>query len=150
MIDPQVLRLEPDGRTSTPPNPETAPQAPPRHILLVEDNDDARETLQTLLGLFGHHVDVAHDGPAGVAKAEVVRPQVALIDIGLPGMDGYEVARKPREVLGNDVFLVALTGFGQPEDRERAERAGCNAHLVKPVDIQELTRLLAALPARTC
>ena len=117
-----------------------------RHVLMVEDHSDSRETLEMLLALLGHRVDTAEDGPQGVAKAVAVRPQVALIDIGLPGMDGYEVARQVRAALGDAIFLIALTGYGQIEDRRRASEAGFNAHLVKPVDMQALATLLDQLP----
>jgi CheY-like chemotaxis protein len=130
-------------------------QAPPRlvrrraeeasgvHILIVEDNEDGRESLRELLELWGHHVSVAGNGPEGVEMAFSVRPEVALIDIGLPGLDGNEVARRIRELLGgDDIALIAMTGYGQPEDRRRALQAGFDRYLVKPVDPAELSRLL--------
>jgi PAS domain S-box-containing protein len=118
-------------------------KAPARRVLVVEDNDDAREMLRNLLQLFGHDVHEARDGASGVEEARRVRPDAALIDIGLPGIDGYEVARRIRaDVPG--ARLVALTGYGQPEDRERALAAGFDVHLVKPVDPEQLQRLLAA------
>ncbi|HEV3116476.1 MAG TPA: ATP-binding protein, partial [Gemmataceae bacterium] len=120
-------------------------QVPARHILLIEDNADGRVTLQRLLQLLGHRVDIAEDGVRGVAAALANRPQVALIDIGLPTMDGYEVAEKMRAEFGKEIFLVALTGYGQTDDRRRALKAGFDAHVTKPVDITELSALLAAL-----
>jgi signal transduction histidine kinase/CheY-like chemotaxis protein len=128
---------------SAPPNLTKSRPANSRHILIVEDNADGRESLATLLRLLGHRVDVAEDGPGGVAAALALRPEVALIDIGLPKLDGYEVARQVRASLGPAVLLVALTGYGQPEDQQRALAAGCNAHLVKPVELQALQTLLA-------
>ena len=120
-----------------------ATPAPARRVLVVEDNDDAREMLRNLLHLFGHEVHEACDGASGIEQARRVRPDAALIDIGLPGIDGYEVARRIRaDVPG--ARLVALTGYGQPEDRERALAAGFDVHLVKPVDPEQLQRLLAA------
>jgi PAS domain S-box-containing protein len=119
-----------------------APVKVSRHVLIVEDNPDGRETLQTLLKLLNHRVDVAEDGREGVAKALALRPQVALIDIGLPTLDGYQVARQVRAALGNSVFLIALTGYGQAEDRRRTAEAGFDAHLVKPVDTEQLSQLL--------
>jgi two-component system, sensor histidine kinase len=116
----------------------------PRHILLIEDNRDTREVLCALLELDGHQVEPAADGQQGVDLARTKRPDVGLIDIGLPGMDGYEVARRLR-ALGHSMTLIALTGYGEPEDRQRAEDAGFDAHLVKPVDPSELTRTLARL-----
>ncbi|HUP31019.1 MAG TPA: ATP-binding protein [Usitatibacter sp.] len=117
-----------------------------RHILVVEDNADARETLGMLLSMAGHRVDTADDGPSGLASALAERPEVALVDIGLPRMDGYEVARRLRSNAGGyRPYLVALTGYGLPEDRERALAAGFDAHVVKPVDPAVLDQLLAGL-----
>ena len=113
-----------------------------KRVLVVEDNDDAREMLRNLLDTFGHEVHEASDGAAGVEEARRLRPDTALIDIGLPGMDGYEVARRIRADIPG-TRLVALTGYGQPEDRERALAAGFDVHLVKPVDPDQLQRLLA-------
>ena len=114
-------------------------------VLLIEDNADAREALRVLLELDGYDVEAAGDGPQGLEIARAKRPAVALIDIGLPGIDGYEVARRLRALSGPRSFLVALTGYSDPEDRHRAEEAGFDAHVVKPVDPDELTRLLARL-----
>ena len=114
-------------------------------VLLIEDNADAREALRVLLELDGYDVEAAGDGPQGLEIARAKKPAVALIDIGLPGMDGYEVARRLRALSGPRSFLVALTGYSDPEDRHRAEEAGFDAHVVKPVDPDELTRLLARL-----
>jgi PAS domain S-box-containing protein len=125
---------------------ETPAAATARHVLIVEDNADARETLKTLLRLQGHQVETAEDGLRGVEQILVSRPQVALIDLGLPGLDGIDVARQVRGALGDRVFLVALTGFGQEDDRRRTLDAGFNAHLLKPVDLEELARLLASVP----
>jgi signal transduction histidine kinase/CheY-like chemotaxis protein len=115
----------------------------PCHVLIVEDDADGRETLKTLLQATGYRVETAPDGPEGVAKALEVRPQVALVDIGLPQMDGHDVARALRGKLGKDIYLIALTGFGASEDRRLALKAGFDAHLTKPVDFEELSRLLA-------
>jgi signal transduction histidine kinase/methanogenic corrinoid protein MtbC1/CheY-like chemotaxis protein len=113
-------------------------------VLLVDDNVDAAESLAMLLRLRGHEVAVAYDGPAALRAAEARRPEVALLDIGLPSMDGYELARRlrPQPGLGRTV-LVALTGWGQEEDRRRSAEAGFDHHLVKPVDLPELQRVLA-------
>jgi CheY-like chemotaxis protein len=132
-----------------PEGPEPEPEArndeaaPPRHILIVEDNEDGRESLVTLLGLLGHRVDAVEDGRRGVEAALAIRPEVALIDINMPGIDGYEVARQVRKALGGDVLLVAMTGSGQPDDRLRAAEAGFDAHLLKPVELALLQKLLA-------
>jgi PAS domain S-box-containing protein len=114
-----------------------------RRVLIVEDNDDAREAVRLLLETAGHEVHEANDGRAGLQAALDTRPEVAIVDLGLPGIDGFELARRLRATAaGARIRLVALTGYGQPEDRARAAEAGFDAHLVKPVDER---RLLAAL-----
>jgi signal transduction histidine kinase len=115
-------------------------------ILVVEDNPDNRRILQRLLEIWGYETHVAADGPEGVAAAGALRPDVALIDIGLPGLDGYQVARQIRHGLGSAIHLVALTGYGQPEDRRRAAEAGFDEHLVKPVEPDRLRQLLSKIP----
>ena len=115
-----------------------------RRILIIEDNADCRETLRLLLNVWGFEVDVAEDGPGGLCKAITGRPDIAVVDIGLPGLDGYEVARRLRRELADGVRLVALTAYGQPEDRRRALQAGFDVHLTKPADIEELSRVLRA------
>lgn len=114
-----------------------------RHVVVVEDNPDNRETLVMLLELLGHEVTSACDGPSGARAVLEERPDVAIVDIGLPGFDGYEVARRVRSALGPDVVLVALTGYGQAEDRERARRAGFDVHLTKPADVDRVARAVA-------
>jgi signal transduction histidine kinase len=122
----------------------------PRSILIVEDNADSRETLSTLLTLWGHHVIVAENGPRGVEKALTSLPEIALVDIGLPDLDGYQVAEQIRAAPGGDViYLIALTGYGQQGDRRRSISSGFNAHLVKPVDPKELGRMLAEARVET-
>jgi two-component system, sensor histidine kinase len=127
------------------PLPAQAERPARRDIVVVEDNADARETLQHILELAGHVVHTASDGVAGLQAVLTQRPDVALVDIGLPLMDGYEVARRIRatEKAGEHIVLVAVTGYGLPEDRERALHAGFDAHMVKPVDAQALAQLLA-------
>jgi signal transduction histidine kinase len=116
-----------------------------RRVLIIEDIRDARETLQELLELLGYQVETAEDGERGLELLRSSPPDVALVDIGLPGLSGYEVAERFRSgPNGAGVRLVALTGYGQPEDRERALRAGFDAHVVKPIDPEELGRLLSA------
>ena len=117
----------------------------PRRCLLIEDHVDAAESLAMLLQLIGHEVEVAFDGAAGLAKARSQRPEVVLCDIGLPGMDGYAVARALRAAPETgSAFLIALTGYGQDDDRRRALEAGFDAYLIKPIDLEALRRLLAS------
>jgi len=134
---------------------EHQPVAPPavtraaiakRRILVVDDNHDAAASLSLLLELDGHAIVTVHDGPAAYAAAEVHRPEVALIDLGLPQMDGFELCRRIREQSwGRGMILVALTGWGQEEDRSRTRAAGFDAHLVKPVDYAGLLELLGSV-----
>lgn len=116
-----------------------------RRILLVEDNPDARQAMRDLLELWGHQVAVAPDGLQGVAMALTESPELALVDIGMPGMDGYRVAEELRSRVGQKIRLVAITGYGGPEGHDRALRAGFDLHLVKPVKPDELDRLLSTL-----
>jgi CheY-like chemotaxis protein len=118
-----------------------------RRVLLVEDQVDAREMMRIALEIAGHEVTVADDGPSAVAAAAKVNPDIAFVDIGLPGFNGYEVARQVRALRGDTIVLVALTGYGQPSDRADSESAGFDHHLVKPVDLDKVTDLLDALPA---
>jgi CheY-like chemotaxis protein len=116
----------------------------PRRVLVVEDNPDSRDTLCMLLRLNGFQVEGAGDGQEGVRKALAWRPAAAVVDIGLPLFDGYEVARRLRAGLDGPLLLIALTGYGQPEDRRRAFAAGFDHHLTKPADPAVLLRLLRA------
>ena len=114
-------------------------------ILLVEDSEDARHMLQMLLMLAGHEVYAAVDGPSGLEMARTKRPDIAVIDLGLPGMDGFEVARQLRAGSEKEVRLIALSGYGQPEDRRKTLDAGFDMHLVKPVDPAHLSTAIAAV-----
>jgi len=116
-----------------------------RSILIVEDNADARDALGALLELEGHVVAAAAEGHQALELVRATDPDIALVDIGLPGIDGYEVARRVRALDGRRPVLIALTGYGQPEDRRRASEAGFDGLLVKPVDPTALTTLLATL-----
>ena len=123
--------------------------APPvrRRILVADDNADALETLATVLELGGHEVFSAANGSLALESAERHLPEVALLDIGMPLLDGYEVARRIRaQAWGKRITLVALTGWGQDSDRRRSQEAGFDSHLVKPLDLDKLTQLLARLP----
>ena len=115
------------------------------HVLVVDDNRDARDLLCEGLTLLGFDVQGAGDGPAALTTADRLAPNVALVDIGLPGMDGYELARRLRSAHAG-LRLVALTGYGQASDRIRAREAGFDVHLVKPVELDVLQRLLEGLP----
>ena len=117
---------------------------PKLRILVVDDNQDAGRTLGMLLQINGHEVRNAQDGLEAIAAAEEFRPDVILMDVGMPKLNGYEATRRIRESsFGKDIFIVALTGWGQAEDIARSIDAGCSAHLVKPVDFTELEQLLA-------
>jgi PAS domain S-box-containing protein len=148
-----VVRLPAAGdaarRVDLPASPAPGPGEPAavRRVLVVDDNLDAAQSLATLLKLWGHEVTVAHDGAAALEAVRARASDVILLDIGLPGMSGLEVARQVR---GNPErpLLVALTGYGQEQDRRRSIAAGFDCHLVKPVDLRELRRLIAAAPAR--
>ncbi|WP_167784869.1 ATP-binding protein [Ramlibacter rhizophilus] len=118
-------------------------------VLVVDDNVDAAETLVTVLDMLGHEARSAHAGEEALALAASFQPELVLLDIGLPGMDGYEVARRLRaDARLGRVLLVALTGWGSQEDRKRARDAGFDHHLTKPVDVAAVEALLAQLPAR--
>jgi signal transduction histidine kinase len=138
-------------RTTARVAPEDA--APPaalasQRLLVVDDNRDAAESLATLLKLLGAEVQVAFSGPEALESFATYRPNVVLLDIGMPGMDGHEVARRIRRLPdAGDVTLIALTGWGQTEDRHRSRLAGFDHHIVKPADIQALQSLLVSLDA---
>jgi PAS domain S-box-containing protein len=133
-----------------PPGPQLLiPSTPPtrrRRIVVVEDHEDSRILLRQLLELNGHEVYEAADGVSGLAEIIRVRPDVALVDLGLPGLDGYEVARKVREACQGSVAIVALTGYDLADYRQRSREAGFDDHLVKPVSSDALSRILAAPP----
>ncbi len=132
-----------------PPPSRTAPPATtvPRRILVVDDNVDSADSLAMLLKMVGHDVHTANNGFAGLETASVLQPDLILLDIGMPGLNGYEVARRIREEpWGKTITLAALTGWGQRDDRLRSREAGFDLHMVKPVEPAELERLLAGLP----
>lgn len=125
--------------------PTASHAASPCRIVIVEDNDDAREMLREVLAMAGHSVGEAANGATGVDLARDVAPDLAIIDIGLPDIDGYEVARRVRAQSTRPISLIALTGFGQPEDLRRAREAGFDLHLVKPVTVERLDHAIATL-----
>ena len=114
-----------------------------KRVLIADDNVDATESLQLWLEMAGHEVHTALTGPAALKVAETVRPQVALLDVGMPGMSGLEVAAKIREApWGREIVLIALTGWGQEEDRRRSQDAGFDHHLTKPVPPETIEELI--------
>jgi CheY-like chemotaxis protein len=116
-----------------------------RSVLVVDDNCDAADSLSMLLRLAGAKVTVAYDGASALAAVPIHQPDVVLLDVGMPGMDGYTVASRIRQdAQNNDMLLIALTGFGQEEDRKRSTAAGFNDHLTKPADLQALLSLVAS------
>jgi two-component system, sensor histidine kinase len=114
------------------------------HILIIEDNQDGRETLRALLTLYGYQVDVAADGAEGLEMALRLHPDAALVDIGLPRLDGYQVAECLRAARGNSIRLLACTAYGDVTTRIRASEAGFDAFLVKPVDPEHIVAWLTA------
>jgi PAS domain S-box-containing protein len=145
-----VVRLPliapPGGDPSVGGAAETTPdsRADTRHkrVLVVDDQADAALSLAWLLKAWGHEVYVAHDGPAALEAAQAHAPELVLLDIGLPGMDGHEVARRLRMIARNGLQIIALTGYAREEDRSRSREAGFNDHLVKPIDPEDLRRML--------
>ena len=127
---------------------EAEPRTTPRHIVIVEDNSDVRDLLRHKLGRLGHKVDDASDGLEGLQVLLREKPDLALVDLGLPGMDGFALAREARNQLGENVVLVAVSGFGQPEDKRRALEAGFDEHITKPADVQDIENILRRFPPR--
>ena len=149
-----VRREQASGRRIDPtPGPAVTPAEPPerepgaaRRILIADDNEDAARTLEVLLGLGGHQVCVALDGQEALDLASTFRPDVALLDIGMPRLTGHEVARRLRQDPRFDgTWLIALTGWGQDLDRRKSEEVGFDRHLVKPIDPATLMALIASL-----
>lgn len=118
------------------------PEKSARRVLVVDDNEDAADSLATLLDVMGYEVRIAYDGPEAIEAADEFQPQVALLDIGLPRLSGYDIARHVREKRGEDVLLVAITGWGQEEDRRLALEAGFDHHFTKPADFDALLGLI--------
>ncbi len=143
---PLGARLTPEEATREP-SPVPAPSK--RRILIVDDNRDGADSLAMLLEMMGNEVHTAHDGLEAVGAAAAFQPDVILLDIGLPKLSGYEVARRIREQQGGaNILLVALTGWGQEEDRRRSREAGFDEHMTKPLELRALKKLLAATSAR--
>jgi CheY-like chemotaxis protein len=130
------------------PAPGPTPEAPAvgRRVLIVDDNTDAADLIADALQSLGHLTKVAYDGPSALQAAPEFRPELALLDIGLPVMDGYELGRRLSNVPGcEQVKLVALTGYGQTTDRERSREAGFDEHLVKPIDLERILNVIDRL-----
>jgi CheY-like chemotaxis protein len=133
-----------DVNTGTSPALNATPQG--FRILVVDDNHDSALSLAMMLSIMGHETRTAHDGESAVSTAELFLPDVVLLDIGLPKLNGYEVAQRIREnTWGQSMFLIAVTGWGQEEDRQRSSEVGLNVHMVKPVEPAALERLLSEL-----
>ena len=138
-----IVRLPLLDAEAKPETPRTMEPLPRRRILIVDDSRDGGESMTVLLRVLGAEVELVHSGRAALQSVEQSRPDVVLLDIGMPGMDGYEVARRIRANSANrGIMLIALTGWGQEEDRQRSAAAGFNHHLVKPADIDQLRQLL--------
>ena len=146
-----VVRLPVLSKPAVSSQPETVVESSPgRRILIVDDNRDSADSLAMLLEITGNKTYMAYDGVEAVEAIEKVRPEVVLLDIGLPKLDGHEVCRRVREQpWGRDIVVIALTGWGQEDDRRKSEEAGFNGHLVKPVDYDKLLDLLGSLTARS-
>jgi PAS domain S-box-containing protein len=137
---------QPAAATDTPIDEPRGPTGPARRILVVDDNRDSAESMAMMLQLTGNEVTTAHDGIAAVEAAERVRPEVILMDVGMPRLNGYEATRRIREQpWGQGTVIIALTGWGQDVDRVQSRQAGCDGHLVKPIALADLDKLLATL-----
>jgi CheY-like chemotaxis protein len=122
-----------------------APAASGKRILIVDDNRDVADLLVEALGAKGHVTQAAYDGPTALAVAEIFRPEIGILDIGLPVMDGYELSIELRRRFGDALKLVALTGYGQAHDLKRSKEVGFRKHLVKPVPLEQLTAIIEGL-----
>jgi CheY-like chemotaxis protein len=144
--------LAPDGVHLAPvsePAVVAAPAAPRRVVVVADVSTDGAEAMAELLEALGSEAYVAHDGVSVVELVERVRPQLVLMDVGMPRQNGLDATRQiRRETWGRDVTIIALTGWGQDADRERSRAAGCDGHLVKPIDVQSLKDLLWTLPEK--
>jgi CheY-like chemotaxis protein/two-component sensor histidine kinase len=144
-----ALAEEPSSAGGGDPRRGEAPDPVPRRLLVIEDNPAVAESLMKLLSLGGHEVRVFPDGPSALEGLTGYRPEIVILDIGLPGMDGYEVAQAIRKRSGTDsIVLIALTGYGQDQDRRRSLEAGFDYHLTKPVDPPALFSLISSAPGK--
>jgi two-component system CheB/CheR fusion protein len=133
--------------TQTKPPGGVTQKAAPLRVVVVDDNEDGADSLANLLELLGHQVRVAYDGPTGITTVRGFSPHLVLLDIGLPGLDGYEVARRLRRDPGTHPVLVAVSGYGRDEDRQLAQAAGFQHHFVKPIEFETIQTLLASIAA---
>lgn len=139
---PATVETEP--MEPAPPAEAAADREPNLRVLVIEDNKDTASTLGVILKLWGHEIEIAYNGHAGLNAARQFRPDVVLLDIELPGIDGYEVAKSLRQFTELDqTVIVAITGYGQPEDQARSREVGINYHYTKPIDLPSLRKLLA-------
>jgi len=149
---PRLMRADVDEssahQAATPPVPPMNVPHQALQILVVDDNVDAAQMMALLVETLGHHASIEHSSTAALERAAVDPPDVCLLDIGLPDIDGYELARRLRaQTKGRQPLLVAVTGYGQDQDRERTRQAGFDHHLVKPADTTALSRLLDQMSA---
>ena len=141
---PTVAAKQADAAGSPPGETNSRAARPKYRIVVADDNEDAAESLAMLLRMLGHDPQVVHDGLQAVEEAAAGKPDVVLLDIGMPNLNGYDACRRIRALPGGkDIFLVALTGWGQEEDRQRSREAGFDEHLTKPADPAVLEKLLA-------
>jgi CheY-like chemotaxis protein len=146
---PRSTVVEPHRLIASAPEAD-ARQGIPRRVLIADDNRDGAETLGMLLQLANHEVHLAHDGPAALELAERLKPDIAVLDIGMPGLTGYEVAERIRaETWGRHMVLIAVTGWGQQSDKRKAHLAGFDHHLTKPMNAIDLEQLFAAANPNT-
>jgi PAS domain S-box-containing protein len=144
-----ALDTHPEGVAEEAPRAGPGANGPGRRVLVVDDNQDSATSLALMLRLMGNEVQTAHDGVEALALAEAFRPQLILMDVGMPKLNGYEAARRIRaQPWGRSVTIIALTGWGQEGDRARSQEAGCDGHLVKPVNLPDLEKLLAESQGR--
>jgi CheY-like chemotaxis protein len=141
---PRLAVEAPEPAVTVEPAEAGRPAGPARRILVVDDHQDSTDSLALFLRLRGHEVRTAHDGPGALEEIERYRPDVVFLDLGLPGMSGYDVARRVRMMNGQGALrLVALTGYGTDADRQKTRDAGFDVHLAKPVDPRAVDTLLA-------
>ncbi|MBV8487203.1 MAG: response regulator [Planctomycetaceae bacterium] len=124
-------------------HPEVLPSVAGSRILIVDDNKDLATSLARLLRLLGHEVEVVFDGLKAIEAVRAYHPRVILLDLGLPSIDGYQVARNLRQEGFKDIVIIALSGYGQEEDRRRSQEAGMNYHVTKPADVKTISNLIA-------